>query len=164
MSDRDQKRSAAFWSATVGGIGLVPLMPGTAGSCAGVLLWYCTTLVSSPAGMLVCQLLLFVFIFGLGLWSSSAAEKELNRKDPPEIVIDETAGVLIPFIGMQFSVFAGIAGFILFRIFDIVKPFPINRLQTVKGGWGIMIDDAAAGIFTLIILRALHFFILGDII
>jgi phosphatidylglycerophosphatase A len=161
MSDREQKRSAAFWIATVGGIGLVPRMPGTAGSCVGVVLWYCTTLVTSPTGMLACQLLLFVVLFFLGLWSSSVTERELHRKDPSEIVIDETTGAVIPYIGMQFSVVTCITGFILFRIFDIVKPFPINRLQKVKGGWGIMIDDVAAGILSLIILHALRYYIYG---
>jgi len=156
MSDHYKNKSAAFWFATVGGTGLVPRMPGTAGTVVGVLLWYCTTLLPHS---LFLQVVLFACLFVIGLWASSSFERQFNRKDPSEVVIDETAAVLITFFGLPFSWFACITGFILFRIFDIIKPFPINRLERIKGGWGIMIDDVAAGIFSLIILRILLYWI-----
>jgi phosphatidylglycerophosphatase A len=156
MSNPSSKKSAAFWFATVGGTGLAPGMPGTAGTCVGVLLWYCTTLLPYS---LILQLLLFVCLFFLGVWASRSMEQIMKRKDPSEVVIDETAAVLIPFFGLPFSWITCIAGFILFRLFDITKPFPINRLERIKGGWGIMIDDVGAGIFSLIILRILLVYI-----
>ena len=96
-----------------------------------------------------------VFIF-LAIWISDAAAKTLNRKDPGCIVIDEIAGMVVTLIGLPFTLTTTVLGFVLFRILDIIKPFPIRALdQRLSGGLGIVADDVVAGIFSNLILRIL---------
>ena len=85
---------------------------------------------------------------------ATAAGKILKKEDPAEIVIDEMAGLIVTFVGIPFTPKTAIAGFIIFRTFDILKPFPIRRLEKkVKGGTGVVLDDVLAGIYGNIILR-----------
>ncbi len=142
--------------ATVGGIGLLPGAPGTAGSLVGVALWWVTTLLPAPVTVWV-QAGLLAVILAVGVWSSARVEKASGKCDPPQIVIDEVAGMLITFLAAPFSWPVAVAGFVLFRFFDIVKPFPINRLQRLKGGWGVMADDVAAGVASALLLRVAMF-------
>ena len=156
------KSKIAWLIATVGGIGKFPVGPGTVGTIPGVILWWLTTLLPDSYSLLtiiIIQLGLFVLIFFIGLWSSTIAEKVIGKKDPSEVVIDEAVSPLITFLGIAaFSWEIAIIGFVLNRIFDIWKPYPINRLQDFKSGWGIMIDDVASAIVSAVFLRVIIYF------
>ena len=91
-------------------------------------------------------------MFAIGI--ASAAEKILKQKDPGQIVIDEIAGLMVTFAGWPFNLKTALAGFIIFRVFDILKPFPIRILdKRVGGGSGIVLDDVLAGVYGNLILR-----------
>ncbi len=133
------------------GLGYLPKAPGTFGSLSGILLYYiCRDLSNLAQGCAV-----FIFIL-LAIGISEKIEKILRSKDPEEIVIDEAAGMWISliFIG-EIGWGAIICGLIIFRLLDILKPFPINLFQTFRGGTGILADDLAAGMITNFILRLL---------
>ena len=89
-----------------------------------------------------------------GVWSGGGAEIALNRKDPGPVVIDEVLGMLIT-LALVPVTWTGVAvGFLLFRVFDVIKPFPAARMERLRGGSGIMLDDAVAGIYAHVALRA----------
>jgi len=134
--------------------GKFPIAPGTAGTFVGVLIQYGIRNASPLSYISI------TFLFCLvGTWAAGRAEIILGRKDSPSIVIDEIAGFLVA----MFMVPAGwgylAAGFVLFRLFDITKPWPLDSLQAVNGGLGIMIDDIGAGIYTNIVLQLSAFLI-----
>ncbi len=143
--------------ATGFGAGLIPLAPGTFGSVVGLAFAY-GLIANFKAEILLLQnalLLASLFFTLIGIWAGTRAEKIFDRKDASQIVIDEVAGQLIAFtlIAPYLPQLDGklkwalIAGFALFRAFDIFKPFPINRLQTLTGGIGVMMDDVIAGVY-----------------
>lgn len=116
----------------------------------------CYLLAEIQLAAAIIAALLFI---GLAIWISDAAERTLKRKDPGCIVIDEIAGMVVTLIGLPFNIATVVTGFILFRILDILKPFPIRVLdQRLSGGLGIVADDVAAGIFSNIIIRILLYF------
>ena len=131
-------------------VGYTPRAPGTAGSILGLgLVWALT----GPLGLTVpYYLLVTALFFVLGIWVSSRAET-LFGHDGPRIVIDEIAGVLIVFAALPFDLFTVVAGFILFRVLDIWKPFPCDRVQRLPGGLGVMMDDAVAAVYAHLLLR-----------
>ncbi len=91
------------------------------------------------------------------------AEKLLNTKDPGCIVIDEIAGMMVTFLGLPFDMVTALAGFLLFRVFDILKPFPIRLLERrLPGGLGVVMDDVAAGVCANVVLRILIFLMYGQ--
>jgi phosphatidylglycerophosphatase A len=95
-------------------------------------------------------------VFAVGVWSAGKAEKAFGRIDPGQVVIDEVMGQIITFIATpRISRVGLIAGFILFRIFDIIKPFPARRCERFPGGWGIMLDDGVAGLYSLVAMMIL---------
>jgi len=89
------------------------------------------------------------------VWAGTRSEALLGGTDPGPVVIDEVLGMLITLAGMPLSLTGVLLGFVCFRIFDIVKPFPARRLEDAPGGWGIMLDDAAAGVYGQVALRLL---------
>ena len=91
----------------------------------------------------------------LGIWSASVAERTLNMKDPGPVVIDEVLGMLMTLALLPLSMTGVIVGFLLFRVFDVIKPFPAGRLEALHGGTGIMLDDAVAGLYAYVSLRVL---------
>lgn len=128
--------------------GRSPVAPGTAGTIVGVLLFLAVrNLAPVPYGIL-CVLLCVI-----GAWAAGEAEEILGRKDHRSIVIDEIAGYLISLFLVPPAWGYIISGFFLFRFFDIVKPWPLFRLQDVRGGLGVMLDDIGAGIYTNIVLQ-----------
>ena len=130
-------------------IGRVPFAPGTFGTLIGLPL--CLLISRLPFGLSVVCVALFI---GCAIGLASAAEKIIQQKDPGQIVIDEIAGFLVVFVGLPFNVYSAVLGFILFRGFDIFKPFPIRLLERkVSGGSGIVIDDVIAGLYAHLILR-----------
>jgi phosphatidylglycerophosphatase A len=132
---------------TVLGVGFLPFAPGSWATVAGVGLAYCLG-SNLPAYTIVLLVLL-----ALGVMTSGIVEKQLNQKDPGIIVIDEVVGVMIALWGLPLIWPVMICGFFLFRAFDMFKIYPINKLESQKGGWGIMLDDCMAGVYTNIVLR-----------
>lgn len=136
--------------ATCGYIGKLPIGPGTFGSVPGLLLYWIMAQMHTLHA--VCLTLIVILV---AVWTAGAAEKAMGAKDPGSIVIDEIAGMAVAFTGLGFSWPLAVSGFLLFRIFDIIKPFPIDWLEKrFDGGIGVVIDDVAAGLVCRIILGA----------
>lgn len=134
--------------ATLGFIGYLPIAPGTWGTLAG-LIFVMVADLSIPVHL---TLIMAVTVFGV--ISSGVAEKVIGETDSEHIIIDEFAGFLVSVFFLPHTYSYLIAGFLLFRIFDILKPFPIGKLEKAfKGGAGIMADDILAGIFTNMMLQ-----------
>ena len=126
------------------GAGLVPKIPGTVGTLLAVPLWW---LLSGKGAF--SYLVITVCIFLLGIWICNRAMDKLGQRDHPEIVFDEIVGYLLALVTVPVSAGWLLLSFVLFRFFDIVKPWPINWLdQRVHGGFGVMLDDLAAGVYT----------------
>ena len=138
--------------ATGFGSGLAPFAPGTAGTLVGVLI--CFAFIPLPwIVRLVLVLALSVFSF----YVADQAEKIYNKKDDQRIVIDEIIGFQITMLPVAINIFSVCTGFVLFRIFDVLKPFPIKNLQRLPGGWGVVVDDVVAGIYAGAILWLLKY-------
>lgn len=132
------------------GAGLVPKAPGTFGTLAGLPL----VVLTRCLGPLYQAVFLFVFIC-LAIWASGRSHRLLGREDPSEVVIDEVAGYLLALFFLPLSWLTVSLGFLLFRIMDIWKPFPIKRIEAIKGGPGIVLDDLAAGLYANLIMRGM---------
>jgi phosphatidylglycerophosphatase A len=131
--------------------GNIPFAPGTFGSLIGLPLCFALAGMSAAPAML--WTLLFIFF---AVWIADAAEKILEQNDPGCIVIDEIAGMVVALVGLPFNPITVVIGFIIFRILDIFKPFPIRDLdKRIPGGLGVVADDVAAGIFTNLLLRVI---------
>ena len=132
--------------------GYVPVMPGTAGSAAGIAVFYLLSFFSIPVYFLLTALFIF-----LSIWSAGKAEQLFREKDPPRVVIDEIAGYLITMATFPPDWRYVFAGFVIFRIMDILKPYPANRINDrVQGGLGIVLDDVVAGLYANLILQAVR--------
>ena len=135
------------------GVGYLPLMPGTFGSLVGVGIFL---LLSRTAVGLVVAIVVVTFA---GIWAGTRTEELAGRKDPGKVVVDEVAGQLIATLPLvfvkQWSIAAVMVSFVLFRFFDIVKPYPANRFQELKGGYGVMCDDLVAGVYAAVIVTIL---------
>ena len=135
------------------GAGLLPLAPGTWG-----------TLLGLPLVLLMDRLPVFgagaflVLFAALAIWSSHGCVKFFPSEDPSEIVIDEVAGLLLALFLVPPSGWRLLGGFFLFRMFDILKPFPIGRFERLRGGFGIVSDDLVAGLYANVCLRLILFF------
>ena len=143
------REDAVMFLATGCYAGNIPFAPGTFGSLIGLPLCFALAGMSVAPAMLVT--LLFIFF---AVWIADAAEKILEQSDPGCIVIDEIAGMLVALVGLPFNPITVVIGFIIFRILDILKPFPIRDLdKRIPGGLGVVADDVAAGIITNLLLR-----------
>lgn len=130
------------------GIGLIPVAQGTFGTLAGIPL----AMALAHVGPMAAAYLLFFFVL-LSIWTSGRSARALEKDDPAEVVIDETAGLLLTLFLLPATGFNLCLGFILFRFFDILKPFPIRRLEKVEGGAGIVLDDLLAGTYANLCIR-----------
>lgn len=99
------------------------------------------------------QIALIVVVSGVGTWAATVAARHFGREDPGEVVIDEVAGQLVTLVATGAGLAGTLLGFFVFRVFDVVKPWPVNRLERLPGGVGIMADDLLAGVFGNITLR-----------
>jgi phosphatidylglycerophosphatase A len=130
----------------VGGAGYAPVAPGTAGSLVAlVAVW----LIPFSRDALVWTLVAVVL---LGTWAAWRVERVLGRRDPSVIVIDEVAGMLVSVLLLPRTLPVLLTAFLLFRLFDIWKPFPVRESQALLGGLGVMLDDLIAGVYALVLV------------
>jgi len=147
--------------AGVFGLGYSPVAPGTVGAAGGVgglllLRWAFPGFVPGSWPELSAGYLIFLAVFFLaGVQLSTRAEKEWRQRDDHRIVIDEAFSVFITFLALPVTPLILAAGFILNRVFDVAKPFPIRKLERLPAGWGVMADDLMAGIYSRIALGLL---------
>lgn len=126
--------------------------PGTVGTLVGIPLFLVLSLLSTPALLPYLSLVTIAFII-FSVYIAEKAVTILDREDPGCVVIDEIAGYLVTTLGFAFSIKTALLAFILFRFFDILKPFPVKFLEdTIPGGAGVVLDDVAAGIMAHIVL------------
>ncbi len=143
------KQKSVMFFATGCFIGNISFAPGTFGSILGVALCF----LLSKIEFAVAAVLTILFVF-FAIWMAHEAEKILKTEDPGCIVIDEIAGMVITLIGLPFNTISVFGGFLIFRILDIWKPYPIRFLERkLSGGIGIVMDDIAAGVLGNILLR-----------
>jgi phosphatidylglycerophosphatase A len=139
----------AVFVATVGYVGYFPFAPGTVGSAAGLafylLVWWSRSLFT--------EIGLIVLLFAVGVWAGTVAERYFGGIDPGPIVIDEVVGMLITLAFVPVGWSGALVGFLLFRICDVVKPYPARRFERLHGGLGVMADDAMAAIYANLMLR-----------
>jgi phosphatidylglycerophosphatase A len=157
---------------TTFGVGYLPLAPGTWGSLVGVgiyllFAWFEANTTTKLIGWNESQLTAWVHVFNgtiflafclLGIWASGHSTKLFKHKDPSQAVVDEVIGQLLTFlfIPFTFSWKLILAGFLLFRLFDIWKPYPIDSLQNLPGGIGVCADDILAGVYAGIVLSIIY--------
>jgi phosphatidylglycerophosphatase A len=142
----------AVFIATVGYCGYFPIAPGTVGSAAGLvfyaLVWW--------SGSTLLEVGMIGGLFAAGVWAGTTSERYFGGVDPGPIVLDEVVGMLITLAFIPGLGWTGaLAGFFLFRIFDIIKPYPAGRFEQLHGGLGVMADDAMAAVYANLSLRAL---------
>ncbi|MBQ0063328.1 MAG: phosphatidylglycerophosphatase A [Prevotella sp.] len=142
------------------GVGLCPYAPGTMGALLALVIWAIVGAVMPHSLLLLTGVLILLFLC-LGIWSGSVMERRWGT-DPSRVVVDEMVGVWIPLLSVGSVFFDGdlctrniilaLLAFLLFRFFDIVKPLGIQRMERMQGGWGIMLDDVLAGVYSLVII------------
>lgn len=137
------------------GIGLMGKGGGTVASVATVALWWLAAKYLSPTNLLYVTAAGALIATLLGIYVADIIARELGKKDPSEVVIDEVAGQLIALIAVPVDWKYVLASLILFRAFDIVKPPPVRNLEALPGGVGIMLDDVAAGLYALAIVHGM---------
>jgi phosphatidylglycerophosphatase A len=134
--------------ATGFGSGYSPIAPGTAGSFVGLLLYWplCRLPVAAQLGIVALGFL-------VGTAAAAAVARRLGVEDPGIVVVDEVVGMWVSLLFLPFTTFTAALGFVLFRVMDVVKPYPARQLEDLPGGWGIMSDDLMAGLYTNLALR-----------
>ncbi len=145
--------SKVAWAiATWFGCGLVPKAPGTAGTLGAVPL-YLMAIRCGRTGVAFTAIAVAL----VGVWAASVVARELHKKDPQLVVIDEVAGLLVTMLPVTVPTWRSVAiGFVLFRVLDVVKPWPVRRLESLPAGWGIVLDDVAAGALGALIMIGLQ--------
>ena len=135
--------------ATVAYSGYFPVAPGTIGSAAGLVVYALVWWTQSRT----VEVALIAVLFAAGVWAGTIAERYFGGIDPGPIVIDEVVGMLVTLAFVPVGLSGALAGFLLFRMFDVIKPFPAGRLERLHGGLGVMADDAMAAVYANISLR-----------
>ena len=149
MNFRDR---AVLLLATGFSVGRISLAPGTFGSLLGIPL--CLVLAEIGLDVMVAAAAVAFVLFAV--WIAGKAERLIRIKDAPCIVIDEMAGITVTMLGVPLTPLNLTAGFIAFRVLDIIKPFPARYMDAkVAGGWGIVMDDVVAGLYCNLLLRAI---------
>jgi len=139
----------AVFVATVGYCGYFPVAPGTVGSAAGLVVYAIVWAAGSP----LLETGLILGLFAAGVWAGTTAERYFGGIDPGPIVIDEVVGMLVTLAFIPVGWSGAAAGFLLFRIFDVIKPFPARQLERLHGGLGVMADDVMAAVYANLSLR-----------
>jgi phosphatidylglycerophosphatase A len=154
MEQRRFSRSLILFIAQGAYSGRSAFAPGTAGTLVGILLYLLLSGLPPVWYLLAC-----VLTIGIAIWTADEAERMLEKKDDGSIVIDEIVGYLVSMALVPPTWMFIAAGFFLFRVFDIIKPFPLRRLQDLHGGPGIVLDDIGAGVYTNVVLQIVWYFI-----
>jgi phosphatidylglycerophosphatase A len=145
------KESPPLAVATCLGLGYVPFAPGTFGSLAGLAVWALVPQTNTAqAGAILLML-------AAGTWAAGVAERHFQSTDPSPVVIDEVMGMVVTLYALPVGWLGALAGFLLFRLFDVVKPYPANRLERIRGGFGVMADDFMAAVYANVTLRLMLF-------
>ena len=157
MDDEKKKFDLSYLIATFFAVGRLPRMPGTFGTMAGLgvyLLLYHIFPSRIVLGLITTA------VYFAGVYVSHQVQKKMQEKDPSCVVIDEVAGIFITLLFIkELTLFNILLAFCLFRIFDIFKIFPVNKCEDLPGGWGVMTDDVAAGIYSGIIISLIIWFL-----
>lgn len=135
--------------ATAFGSGYSPIAPGTAGSAVGLLLFW--PLHQLPAAAQVAAVVVLYFV---GVAASTRVARGVGIEDPGIVVVDEVVGMWTSLLFLPLTPTMAVAGFLLFRVLDVFKPYPARQFESLPGGWGIMTDDLMAGIYANLLLRA----------
>jgi phosphatidylglycerophosphatase A len=141
--------------ATCAYVGYVRVAPGTFGSAVGLALFA----LIRWSGSIAIELGVIVLLLALGVWSGNLAERHFRQVDPAPVVLDEVAGMMITLALIPVTVPGAIVGFLIFRLFDVIKPWPANRLEALPGGLGMMADDAMAAVYGNVAMRLLIAFL-----
>ena len=136
-------RRLGVFVATCAHVGYAPVAPGTFGSLVALVLYYLIRRQQSTA----VELGAIAVIVVIGLWSATEAEHHFGGIDPGPIVIDEVVGMLMTLALHPVNIWGAIIGFLIFRVLDIVKPWPARRLELLPGGFGVVLDDMMAGLY-----------------
>jgi phosphatidylglycerophosphatase A len=136
-------RRLGVFIATCAHVGYAPVAPGTWGSAVGLLVYY----VVRRQGSVPIELGVIAVILVIGLWSATEAEHHFGGIDPGPVVIDEVIGMLITLALHPVNVAGAVAGFFIFRVLDVIKPWPARRLELLPGGFGVVLDDVMAGVY-----------------
>jgi phosphatidylglycerophosphatase A len=147
----------AVFLATFGYLGHFPVAPGTAGSAAGVVVY----ILLGKMGLVWVELPLIVALYLVGIWAATLSERYFGRPDPGPVVIDEVMGMLLTVAFTPVGLSGLLTGFVLFRIFDVVKPWPTGRFERLPRGIGVMSDDAMAGLYANAVLRLISWWFPG---
>jgi phosphatidylglycerophosphatase A len=145
--------------ATCGYIGYAPVAPGTFGSAAGLLVFYGVR----STGSVAVELAAIAIVFALGLWAGTVAEHHFGGIDPGPVVLDEVFGMLITLALLPVNLTGAIVGFLVFRVLDVIKPWPSARFERLPGGLGVMADDGMAAIYGNLVMRGLIFLLPGQL-
>ena len=138
--------------ATVGGAGYFPVAPGTVGSAVGIAIYYV-----SRAWPLPSQFALVAAVSVVGIWAGSVAARHFAKEDPGQVVVDEVAGQLLTLFATGAGPGGIVLGFFVFRVLDIIKPWPARGFERLPGGLGIMADDLMAGVYGNLLVRVAIF-------
>ena len=156
-----RKTRWAWTVATFFGVGYLKPGPGTYGSIAAMLLWAAESMTGHLSARTQ-SFGLLIWIAGaiiLGVPAATIVERESGGHDPGFVVIDEVVGQWIALLGIPFDWRHGVIALLLFRLFDITKPFPVRRFERLPAGWGIVFDDVGAGLYALCIASVLRIWI-----
>ena len=150
-------KRVGMFIATCGYLGYVPVAPGTFGSAAGLAVLFAVR----STGSVWVELAAIVVLFAIGVWSGTIAEHHLGGIDPGPVVLDEVVGMLMTLALLPVNLTGAIVGFFIFRVLDVVKPWPSAQFEKLPGGLGVMADDGMAAIYGNLLLRGLIFLLPG---
>lgn len=137
--------------ATCGYLGYVPIAPGTFGSAAGLAVFYAVRSTDSVA----VEIAVIALLFAIGIWAGTVAEHHFGGIDPGPVVMDEVVGMLITLALLPVNATGAILGFLVFRVLDVVKPWPSAGFEKLPGGLGVMADDGMAAVYGNLVMRGL---------
>ena len=144
-------RRLGLFVATCGYLGYVPIAPGTFGSALGLAVFYAVR----STGSVAVELAAIAIIFCVGIWAGTVAEHHFGGIDPGPVVLDEVAGMLITLALLPVNMTGAFVGFLVFRVLDVVKPWPSARFEKLPGGLGVMADDGMAAIYGNLVMQGL---------
>ena len=142
-------RAVGVFVATGGYAGYAPVAPGTAGSLVGLGVYALVRWYGGPG----LEAIVLSAVVAVGVWSATVGERYFGKTDPGHVVIDEVAGMLLTLLWLPVTWVGALVGFLAFRVFDIIKPFPAGAAERLPRGWGVMADDLVAGVYAHLVVR-----------